>query len=267
MFIWDSHIHSDISFDGKFSIDEFANKARELGLSGITFTEHYDIYDGMNPHDEKAKPFDKEEYKVKLSKAKETFGDYIKAGVEIGLRPDSKNEISEIAGFFDYDFIIGSSHVVCMKNISHDYSFYSGLTKEQAYEKYLKEVSLNIALCHKDFDVYGHLDYAARYGKYDEPEMECSDTLDSVLRLLIENGKGIEVNTASFRLGLGEPHPNRKILKRYKELGGEIITLGSDAHVPEHLAFSFKEAGEILKDTGFKYYAVYSGRKPEFIKL
>ena len=97
--------------------------------------------------------------------------------------------------------------------------------------------------------------------------MECSDTLDSVLKLIIEKGKGIEVNTAAYRLGLGEPHPNKGILKRYHELGGEIITLGSDAHCPEHLAFCFKDVSEILKDIGFKYYSLYTDRKPEFIML
>lgn len=267
MNFWDSHIHSDISFDGRFSIDDFVSTARDMGLSGITFTEHYDIYDGMDPHDEKAKPFDKEEYKDKISLAKERFGDYMRKGVEIGLRPDSKKEIEEIASFFDYDFIIGSSHIACMKNISHDHSFYSGLTKKESYEKYLEEVYENIRLCHNSFDVYGHLDYVARYGKYENPEMEISDTLDEVLKLIIEKGKGIELNTASFRLGLGDPHPNRKILKRYKELGGDIITLGSDAHSPEHLSFSFDEASKILRDVGFEYYSVYVQRKPEFIRL
>lgn len=267
MNFWDSHIHSDISFDGRFSIDDFVVTARDMGLSGITFTEHYDIYDGMDPHDEKAKPFDEDEYKEKTSIAKERFGDFVRKGVEIGLRPDSAKEVEKIARLFDYDFIIGSSHIVSMKNISHDYSFYSGLTKEEAYEKYLKEVYENIMLCHENFDVYGHLDYVARYGKYDNPKMECNDTLDSVLKLIIEKGKGIEVNTATYRLGLGDPHPNKGVLKRYRELGGEIITLGSDAHCPDHLSFSFEKACDALRDIGFKYYSVYADRKPEFIKL
>ena len=98
----DSHIHSDISFDGNSSVDEFVKQAKRLGLDGIVFTEHYDIFDGMDPHDSKAKPFDVCEYEEKLWSVKECYKGYVGAGVEIGLRPDtpeavlpSLNEITE----------------------------------------------------------------------------------------------------------------------------------------------------------------------------
>lgn len=264
---WDSHIHSDVSFDGKFSYDTFVDSAKELGLNGITFTEHYDIYDGMDPHDSKARPFDKVEYSTKFSKAKENYGEYIKMGVEIGLRPDSKDVIKEASQLFEYDFIIGSSHIVHMKNVSHDYSFYEGLTKEESYDLYLKEVYDNINLCYHSFDVYGHLDYIARYGRYENSKMECTPTLDEVLKILITKGKGIEINTASFRQGANYPHPNFEIIKRYHELGGEIITLGSDAHIPEHLGYSFKDTAKALYEIGFNYYCVFDKRNPKFIKF
>ncbi len=267
MLFFDNHVHSDVSFDGNDSYKNFILTAKEIGLGGITFTEHCDIYDGMDPHDEKARPFDNAVYKEKFEEAKSLFGDFIKMGVEIGLRPDKKEKVREISKYFDYDFIIGSSHVVCMKNISHDFSFYEGLTKDEAYEKYLYEVYENVKLHHESFDVYGHLDYVIRYGGFADTKMSLSDIIDEILSLLIRQDKGIEINTAFMRMGNSDPHPNYDIIKRYRELGGKIITLGSDAHRPEHLAFGFSEAAERLLSIGFKEYAVYTKRKPEFFGL
>ena len=102
----DSHIHSNVSFDGNFAYDDFIKKGKELSLDSLTFTEHYDIYDGMDPHDKNARPFDINEYKNKFSLAKSVYSNYIKMGVEIGLRPDSAEKIAEISRLFDYDFIM-----------------------------------------------------------------------------------------------------------------------------------------------------------------
>ena len=91
--------------------------------------------------------------------------------------------------------------------------------------------------------------------------------IDEILRLLIEKGKGIEINTGGFKYGLGHPNPCEEILARYRELGGEIITVGADAHAPEHVGFAFEKVPQILKDAGFTYYTVFRKRKPEFIKI
>ena len=90
---------------------------------------------------------------------------------------------------------------------------------------------------------------------------------DEVLKTILNADKAVEVNTAGFKYGLNNMHPHKDVLKRYKELGGEIITLGSDAHKTEHLAFEFSKTCDILKELGFKYYAVYKQQKPEFYKL
>ena len=87
------------------------------------------------------------------------------------------------------------------------------------------------------------------------------------MKLLISKGKGIEINTGGFKYGLGHPNPTEEILARYRELGGEIITIGADAHAPEHVAFDFEKIPDILKNAGFDYFTVFKKRKPEFIKL
>ena len=119
-------------------------------------------------------------------------------------------------------------------------------------------------------DVYGHIDYVVRYGPNQNKEYSYEryrDILDEILRTIIDKNLGIELNTGGFHYGLGEPNPCRAVIRRYRELGGEILTIGSDGHKPEHLAFDFKKVPHLLQDAGFRYYTVFRGRKAEFVKL
>ena len=112
--------------------------------------------------------------------------------------------------------------------------------------------------------------YVVRYGPTKNQNysyQKHADIIDRILRTILESGKGIELNTSGFRSGLGQPNPCVDILKRYKELGGEIITVGSDAHKPEHVGADFDKACTILKDCGFQYYTIFEKRAPEFIRL
>ena len=93
------------------------------------------------------------------------------------------------------------------------------------------------------------------------------DIIDEILRILIQSGRGIEINTAGLKYGLGHPNPHERILKRYRELGGELLSVGSDAHRPEHLAYEFDKVPELLLSCGFRYYTEYRQRKPEQITL
>ena len=114
------------------------------------------------------------------------------------------------------------------------------------------------------------MDYVVRYGKNREKEYaysKFSDEIDMILKYLIEHGKGIELNTSGLKYGLPFAHPCPEILKRYRELGGEIITIGADAHKPEHIAYDFEKVKSILTDCGFKYYTEFLKRKPVFKQL
>lgn len=135
--------------------------------------------------------------------------------------------------------------------------------------KYFKEVLQNIKI-YDEFDVYGHIDYIVRYGGYPEKVIKYKDyqeILDEILITLIQRGKGIEINTSGFRYGLNAPHPNQEILARYKNLGGKMITIGSDAHKTEDMCADFDKATEILKEMGYKEYAVFEKRKSKMIQL
>ena len=267
----DAHVHSKISHDGVSYMNEYIEKAKEYGVKEITFTEHYDDYSGVETN---LKTLDVGNYrKVYLENKND---DLLKTnfGIEIGLRPESYKLISNMVKNNSFDFIIGSSHITCGKDMAYDKSFFEKYTPHEAVMNYLNEVLTNIKMYTNEFDVYGHLDYVIRYViKYYGNVMnrinydEFKDILDEILQALIEDNKGIEINTSGIRYGLNSPHPNIDIIKRYKQLGGKIITIGSDAHKIEDLASDFDVAIDILKQAGFDEIAVYHKRKPDFIKI
>ena len=145
-------------------------------------------------------------------------------------------------------------------------AFFEGRTEKESYISYFESIieNLHTMSC---FDVYGHIDYVVRYGPNKNQfysYKEYSDWLDEIIRLLIDKGLGMEINTGGYAAGLGHPNPHEDILKRYRELGGEIVTIGSDAHAPERIAADFDRACSILKKCGFRYHAIFRKRKPTF---
>ena len=120
------------------------------------------------------------------------------------------------------------------------------------------------------FQSLGHLDYIVRYGYTKEKEYsyyKYAEIIDEILRELIRKGIALEVNTGGLKSGLSFPNPHPVILKRYKELGGSMVTVGSDAHIPEHIGYQFQILPQILSDAGFRYVTQFRERKPEFIKI
>ena len=250
--------------------------------------------------------FDADEYYKSVSNLKEKYRDRIEIlyGMEIGLRDEEDlkdkclTEYKEMIAKYPFDFIIGSTH--CLEDIDPYWEeYWYGRTAEEGLDRYFDAIDKNISW-YDCFDSLGHLDYLVRYvskeatlksllkrgmevsAMYSEDEQaafkrlygmmiyspsDYKDRIDSILKKIIEKGKALEVNTAGIKYGLGFAHPKREILLRYRELGGELITIGSDAHMAEHLAYSFDPVCDFLKDTGFKYYFIYKDRKPEGILL
>ncbi len=265
--LWDTHLHTSYSGDSEAVPEDVVESAIEKGLCGICVTDHLDLdfpeSDGFTPLD---LPAYAEGIPRLAARYEGTFP--VRFGLEMGLQPHLAETHHEILTTYDFDFVIGSSHAVHGKDPYYP-PFYEGRTEREAYLEYFTSILENLR-AFDEFDVYGHIDYVVRYG----PERNANysyaayrDILDEILRLLIEHGKGIELNTGGFRYGLGHPNPTEDILKRYRELGGEIITLGSDAHRPEDVAYDFAKVPGILVDCGFSYYTVFRKRKPEFIKL
>ena len=259
----DMHVHSTFSPTGKSSVEEYIKVAKEKGVDEITFTEHFDL-------DKTMKSANLNAYKIFFNRLKDKSDFKINYGLELGLQSNLKNEINRNINKYSFDFIIGSTHTVSDKNIMTDNSYYEGITRHEAYLNYFKEILQNIKTFENEFDVYGHLDYIGKFGNYPEQRLdyiEFYEIIDSILEELIKRDKGIEINTLGLRDGFGQTFPSPRIIKRYKELGGKIITVGSDSYDSSTLAKDFDKAYDILESEGFHEMAVYHNRKPDFVKI
>lgn len=265
--LWDTHMHTSFSGDSTASPESMIQAAIASKLDGICFTDHMDL---DYPEYPDMFLLDTPTYYSTMQKLQATYQDQlpILIGIELGLQPQLAKKHSALLQEYPFDFVIGSSHVVhgCDPYFP---AYYEGKSEQQAYQEYFASILENLD-AFRDFDVYGHIDYVVRYGpnkNADYSYQSYSDIIDTILKRLIELGKGIEINTAGFKYGLGHPNPTEDILKRYFELGGEIITIGADGHTPEHIAYDFEKVPAILKYAGFQYYTVFKNRKPEFIRL
>lgn len=265
--LWDTHMHSAFSGDSDTEPELMVQSAINRHLDGICFTDHFD-YDYPNEPDEFLLDFPA--YRHKISELQEKYAKTlpIHFGVELGLQPHLSDMHQKLVQKYPFDFIIGSSHVVHGMDPYYP-GFFDHRKEEEGYLEYFESVLENIN-AFSDFDVYGHIDYVVRYGpnqnKYYSYQ-KYSDIIDEILKKLISLGKGIELNTGGFKYGLGHPNPCEDILKRYHELGGEILTLGADAHKPEHVAYDFDKIPDILRACGFSYYTVFKERKPVFLPI
>lgn len=263
----DYHVHSAFSGDSTAQLKDIINTAIDRKMSSICITDHMDIdFPGENPL---LFTFDIEKYFSTLISLKDEYKDKIdiRIGVEVGLQPHLADEIAELTNH-PFDFIIGSSHIVNGKDPYYE-DYYISRSEYDALNEYFECICKCIDATN-NFDVYGHLDYIVRYSpsKNDFFSYEkFKPVIDKILNKLISRGKGIEINTAGYDKGLNSPNPCKEIIKRYHELGGRIITIGSDAHIPQNIGSHFTEAACLLKDCGFKYYTVFKNRKPSFIKL
>ena len=267
----DFHMHSSFSGDSDTPMEEMIQKGIELGLTHMCFTEHND-FDFPVCDETPAGTFELnvDAYLYDLLKYREKYKNKINIlfGIELGLQPHIIRQNSILAKSYDFDFIIGSSHI-CNQKDPYYPPFYEGRSEEEAYREYFESILENIKKF-SNFDVYGHLDYVVRYGPNKDQNYSYAkyqDIIDPILELLIDKSKGLEINTGGLKSGLKDLHPCTDILKRYRELGGEIITIGSDAHTPNVITNHFERAAEVLRECGFRYYTIFEKRIAEFKKL
>ncbi len=267
----DCHLHSSHSGDSDTPMESMILAGIEKGLKTMCFTEHHDFRYPDSP-DGPGDIFllNVDSYLYELACLKEKYKDKIRIlfGLELGLQPDILRENAVFAKSREFDFIIGSTHI-CRGRDPYYPAFFEGRSEEAAYREYFEEVLANIRKF-SNFDVCGHPDYVVRYGPHKDQDYSYEkyrDILDEILKTLLEKEKGLELNTGGIGRGMRDFHPCTAILKRYRELGGEIITIGSDSHDTVRIAEHFGRAEEVLRACGFRYYTVFENRLPEFLKL
>ena len=248
--IADRHLHTEFSEDSNEDPKRAIEKAISLGMKDIYITDHYDM-DFPDGHF----MFDTGRYFDELEILKESYADRIAvhAGVELGLKPEIGGRLLEFIEKNPFEYTIGSVHLIDDKDPYYRNEF--DMSDRDFYRRYFEEVLLCLDKC-SGFDTLGHLDYVVRYGYKKDKEYsyeDNADLIDEILKRIIASAVALEINTAGLRKGLGFAHPYPQILKRYRELGGAKLAMGSDAHSAEDIGSKFDETMDYLKKFSFGY--------------
>jgi len=266
--IFDSHVHTDHSFDAQDSMADICSQAAERGVMGIAFTDHYEcdrveqFHCGEIEKTYEELPRFQEEYWGRLR---------ITRGIELGQAAQAPEEADRILGRHpDLDFVLGSVHVGAPLVDVSEMDFNDPEVRVSDILHYYFQACYDLAVWGK-FDVMAHLGYPERYiwGRYRIPVdfTPYEDLIHATLERLVADGKGLEVNTSGYRQGLGKTIPVLRIIRQYYQLGGRIVTLGSDAHRAADVAADFEVAMDILTSVGFRHFAFYRERKPVMLKM
>lgn len=280
MNIIDCHTHTQFSVDSDADIIQMIEKAVSLGLSAYAVTDHCECnrwYDEEYYKGEEGYKFynfgkDFENSVSAVTELKKKYPDFnLICGVELGQATQDIEIAEKVAGDKRLDFIIGSVHQLPKKDdfCFLDYQKYSSDEIRNLIENYFLEIN---KICNwGKFDVLGHLTYNLRYMHsvlgYDPDISPFDDIIEDSFRKLILKGKGIEINTSGLRQSYGQTFPNLKYVKLFRQLGGEIISIGSDSHTVKDLGSGIKEGIKLAYDAGFRNICYFKQRSPVFIEI
>ena len=275
----DYHVHTKYSDDSEYPMEEVVRDAIALGLSEICFTDHVDYgikrdwddprgveYRRGGPGEPERMPVvnvNYPEYAAEFGRLKEKYKDQItlKMGMEFGMQTHTIPQYEKLFSSYPFDFIILSVHQVEDKEFWTQ-DFQRGRTQEEYNLRYYEEI-LELVRRYHNYSVLGHLDLISRYDKAGYfPFEKIRPIVAEILRTVIDDGKGIEINTSSRRYGLSDLTPSRDILRLYRALGGEVITIGSDSHKKEHLGAFVRETMDEMKALGFKAFYTFDKMVP-----
>lgn len=273
----DYHVHTAFSDDSIYPMEQVVQDAISKKIDEICFTEHVDygikvdwdsgkeiVYRNGEPCANCNYPL----YMKTIKQMKERYGNKItiKTGLEFGMQMHTIKLYEKLFSQYDLDFVLLSIHQVNdLEFWSQDYQ--RGKTQKEYNEGYYDEM-LRLVKSYKNYSVLAHMDLITRYdndGVYSFEKIK--NKITEILKIVISDGKGIELNTSSKRYGLSDSTPCRDILKLYYNLGGNIITIGSDSHKPEHLGAYIQEGKELLRSIGFTQYCTFEKMKPIFHSL
>ena len=273
----DYHTHTIFSDDSEYPMEECVKDAISLRIKEICFTDHvdygvkYDLKD-LKPEEVEGKVLnvDFEKYFPEIERVKELYKGNIsiKTGLEFSVQKQTIPQYEELFKKYPFDFIIMSVHEIDNKEL-WNHSFQDGKTEAEYYSLYFENIYYLVQNFH-NYSVLGHLDLLKRYDEKDgyNPFVENKEIITKILKYIIADGKGIELNTSSIKYKLDDLMPSRDILKLYLELGGEILTIGSDSHSKKDLCNShIEELKQELRDIGFKKFCTFEKMKPIFHEL
>ena len=263
--LFDSHVHSDNSHDGEHSVSFLCEHAQQKNLMGICITDHYELDLNEEQSDIRLR-----NSFIETGRARQAFDQrlLVATGIEMGQATRNFDKANSVLRKYRFDFVLGSLH--CDSSMD-DYAYvdFSGLNVELILQRYYEEM---LELCRWGaFDSLAHMTYPLRYitGKYHiQVDMQqYEELIAEILRTLAQNGLGLEINTAGLRREIGQTSPTLSYVKLFRELGGEILTFGSDAHRAQDLGAGIEYAMEMAKEAGFNYFAFFKKRDPRMLRL
>lgn len=258
--MFDFHMHTHVSFDGRDTAVNMANAALKAGLREICFTDHMD-YDPGDPN--RKLHFEITQYNKEYD-GLEMPGLTIRRGFEFGMLPDNREQFLKNVKLRDWDFVIGSLHFADGLDVYYS-EYWEGKTPYQAILRCF-ENTLRCVKHHDGFDVLGHLTYLGKCNANPDKQPilynDYREVADEIMKILVQKGIGMEFNTSGLDR-CGAYLPGTEYLRRFKELGGEIVTVGSDAHHADRVGQYCGEAVQIVKDI-FGHVCTFAQRKPQF---
>ena len=266
--LFDNHNHCNFSFDGKRTTVEASSRAAAAkGLGGLCFADHCDIFVpeqtlAFSPTSNVL--VDIEAQQAEIDRVQSLIPEIkILKGIEIGMHARCREEVKKVISQHNFDQIIGSIHYIEDTDPFFG-SFFEGKTWQEAYRCYLETLYTEMKAW-GDFDIMGHYDYIVRYCDYEQVDIlykHFSDVFDEIFRYLIHNGKALEINTKSYQNFHGrQASLDTNVLLRYKEMGGEIISFGSDSHDDFVVGTDFAKYAALAKSLGFRWSAHYEKRQ------
>ncbi len=261
-------MHTKNSPDGSHSAERMCETAIDKGITGIAITDHCEIDRYL---------IDEYETRIQNSytdiiSAREKFDRrlVVSHGIEIGQATENLDVTEEVLGKYPFDFVLGSQH--CANGTDLYLVKTNQLTMDEIYGKIEEYYTYMLKLVRwGKFDVLAHLTYPIRYitgrdgVKVDMSKF--SGIIETILRTLVEKGIGLEINSSGYRQGLNCPMPSIDYIRRYREMGGEIVTIGSDSHVAQTIGQNIPDAMRLLEECGFRYFSFFRHRKPEFLRI
>lgn len=261
--MFDFHIHGNVSFDSKSTPQEILAAAEQAGLKEICITDHYDFNDDPTKHHDL---FSLSDYAAAYENVSSDAVRF-RRGVEFGLTPWNQKELTDLTQAYPFDFVLGSVHYLGGYDPYFE-EFWLRNGKEEGFEKYLLQ-TLACVKAHDGFDVLAHLTYVCKslHNPTRKPlhYLDYTDLSDEIMKCLAQKGKGMEINTSGVDR-VGDFLPEANFLKRFRELGGEIVTVGSDAHTPNRVG-QYTHRAVALAQEIFGHVCTFSQRKPVFHKL
>jgi len=266
----DIHSHSEYSPDANYPVSMMCDAALLTGVGVFAITDHYDINQSI-------KDFSRLDARTRGSvkdaiAAKERFQDkmLVLAGIELGQGPENLDKSEEILSSYAFDFVIGSLHNAPGRL---DLGFYKPAIHSVNFDEELEYYfpSLIAMIRWGRFDSVGHISYPFRYilsFERDYPVSKWDDHMDAVVRAIVEKGLAMELNTSgTLRSAPPRFMPDARWVTRFRELGGEKLTLGADAHAPAAVAAGISEGSRIAAEAGFTRLCYFENREAKFVDL